>query len=70
MHGLSIIEATNVEVTIKAILARAEARGVKLTREEVLEELKFREDDDTNVWSATVDRLLAAGGLDNEEQFS
>jgi hypothetical protein len=58
MHGLQTIGALNAEVTIRGILARAAQRGSKLTRDEVLEELKFRDDDDTTVWSATVDRLM------------
>jgi hypothetical protein len=58
MHGLETTQTLNTEVTIKAILARAAANGITLTRDEVLEELKFREDDDTTVWGATVDRLI------------
>jgi len=58
MHGLSTIETTNTEATIKAIIARANANGRLLTRDDVLEELKFRDNDDTSVWSATVDRLM------------
>lgn len=59
MHGLQSIAQNNAEVTIKGILARAAERGLKLSRGDILEELKFREDDDTTVWGATVDRLMA-----------
>ena len=58
MHGLRTIEVLNTEATIRAIIQRATDRGVKLTRAEVLDELKWRDNDDTTVWSATVDRML------------
>lgn len=59
MFALETINARNTEVAIRAILNAAACRGVQLTRDEVLEELKFDEHDDTSVWSATVDRLMA-----------
>lgn len=58
MHGLSTLAVLNTEAVIRAILARAIERGLKLTRDDVLDELRFREDEDTTVWGATVDRLM------------
>jgi hypothetical protein len=58
MHGLDTLKARNAHATIKSVLARAADRGVKLSRAEVLEEMKYSEDEDTTVWSATVDRLM------------
>lgn len=58
MMDLAVAAARNAEVTIKGILARAASLKLKLTREEVLEELKFYADEDTTVWGATVDRLM------------
>lgn len=58
MQGLEMSAELNAEVTIRGIMARAADRGVTLSRDEVIEELKFREDDDTSIWSATVDRMM------------
>jgi hypothetical protein len=59
MHGLDTLNRLNTEAAIKGILARAEAAGVALTRAEVLEELKYREDDDVSQWEAVVAELVA-----------
>lgn len=58
MNDISVIRHKNAEVTIKGILARAAARGAVLSRDEVLEDLKWNEAEDVSVWGATVDRLM------------
>lgn len=58
MHGLETMTRLNAEAAIRGILLRAKANNVQLTRADVLEELKYRESDDTSAWSATVDRLM------------
>lgn len=59
MHDINTNNSLNTNVAVRGILRRARRAGLKLTREEVLEELKFREDDDTSQWTAMVDRLMA-----------
>lgn len=61
-------EQKQAEHTIRNILRRAEERGLHLTRDEVLEELQFS-DEDTSVWSATVDQLILERG-ETDEDFS
>lgn len=58
MNSLETTETLNTEATIRRILTRAENEGVTLSRDKVLEELKYRDTDDTSVWSATVDRII------------
>lgn len=60
MHGLDTLVDLNARETINSIIKRARAAGVVMTREEVLEELKFHENEDTSQWSAVVDRLLSS----------
>jgi hypothetical protein len=59
MHSLETISKLNVERTIKLALDRAESQGVTLSRNQVLDHLKFSEDEDVSQWEATVDKLLA-----------
>lgn len=58
MLGIETRQAKNAEAAIRGILIRAEHRGVRLSKSEVLEELKWDDDEDTTVWGATVDRLM------------
>ncbi len=58
MHSLETINKNNVERTIQLALDRAESQGVTLTRNQVLEHLKFSENEDVSQWEATVDRLM------------
>jgi hypothetical protein len=59
MHSLETIDKTNVERTIQLALDRAETEGTVLTRNQVLEHLKFREDEDVSQWEAMVDAMMA-----------
>jgi hypothetical protein len=59
MHSLESSFKRNVERTIQLILDRAEAAGTVLTRNEVLEHLKFTDDEDVSQWEATVDAMMA-----------
>jgi hypothetical protein len=60
MHSLEVINKKNVERTIQLALDRAEAEGTVLTHNQVLEHLKFTENEDVSQWEATVDVMLAS----------
>jgi hypothetical protein len=60
MHSIESINKSNVERTIQLALDRAEAEGATLTRNQVLDHLKFSEDDDVSQWEAMVDVMLAS----------
>lgn len=59
MHSLEVISKSNVERTIQLTLDRAEAAGTAITRNQVLEHLKFLENEDVSQWEAMVDALMA-----------
>lgn len=58
MHSLGNINRMNVERVIQLTLDRAEAEGVALTRDQVLDHMRFSEDEDVSQWEAVVDRLM------------
>jgi hypothetical protein len=58
MLALETTRQLNTEHVIRAILDRAEREGTSVTRDQVLEDLRWDDQEDVTQWTETVDRLM------------
>lgn len=59
MHGLETTHQLNTEHVIRAILERSRVEGTHITRDQVLEDLRWDDREDVvTQWGATVDRIM------------
>lgn len=59
MHRLENTRQLNTEHVIRAILERSRVEGTHITRDQVLEDLRWDDREDVvTQWGATVDRIM------------